>query len=154
VTVDEDGVYGYRLHAVSKQGVAGPKPRSGDQPDVWVCVDSVIPEVEITSIQLEGRDAPTLLIHWIVRDRWLAERPITIEYRAPGDTNWQPVVAGLPNTGAYVWQLDERLPPQVLLRITVRDRAGNEAFAQSPSTVPTHGRAPAVKVRNLRAADR
>lgn len=153
VTVSEDGIYGYRLHAVSESGVAGPKPKPGDRPDVWVCVDSQSPQVEFTSIQLAGQGTAELLINWVARDLWLAERPVTLEYRATTAEQWETIAAGIPDTGSYIWKLDERLPPHVLLRIVVRDRAGNEATAQSPSTVATNGRAPAVRVKNLRPTE-
>ena len=38
----------------------------------------------------------------------------------------------LPNTGKFTWRPGPTVPPNIYLRLTVRDTAGNKAVAQTP----------------------
>ncbi|HEX4413551.1 MAG TPA: hypothetical protein VH107_07980, partial [Lacipirellulaceae bacterium] len=51
VTVDSEGLYGFKILVQSASGGAVNPPRSGDEPELWVSVDLKRPIVELTSIE-------------------------------------------------------------------------------------------------------
>ena len=64
----------------------------------------------------------------------MAANPVTLEWSAQSgpDAQWKLIGPGeLPNTGRYAWQPTPDVPPNVYLRLTVRDTAGNKAVAQT-----------------------
>jgi hypothetical protein len=73
-----------------------------------------------------------LLLTWKAEDRNLTANPISLEWSARPDGPWSFIGdAQLPNTGKYSWKLPDNIPPQVYLRLSVRDLAGNVAIAQT-----------------------
>jgi hypothetical protein len=76
----------------------------------------------------------TLILSWQATDKNLTTTPITLEWSAqPGpDAQWNVIGAPeLENTGHYEWQPTPDVPPNVFLRMTVRDTAGNKSVAQT-----------------------
>ena len=51
VTVDADGLYGFRIVVVNANGVADDLPKPGDAPDVWIGVDTTKPMGRIVSME-------------------------------------------------------------------------------------------------------
>jgi hypothetical protein len=83
-------------------------------------------------------------------DRNLTANPVNLEWAERREGPWQPVsTEPLPNnlpapggveqpqgpTGTFSWQLPDRMPSKVYLRLTVRDTAGNVSVAQTPEPV-------------------
>jgi len=81
-------------------------------------------------------------------DRNLAADAITLEWAERKEGPWNLIADKLPNssatgtlpprvTGSYVWQLPERMPSRVFLKLTVRDSAANvaEAKADKPQLI-------------------
>ena len=56
VSVDEEGIYGFRIVVTNGAGVGGMPPKSGDLPDLWIGVDLTKPTARIVSAQ-QGIDA-------------------------------------------------------------------------------------------------
>lgn len=150
VTVEREGVYGFRVVLVSKNGLAGQTPRAGDLADLWVGVDTTTPTAEITSAAY-GTDehAGQLDIRWQAADVHLAARPITLSFSAGADGPWSTIASGLPNTGQYYWRVDSRTPDKFYLRLEVRDEAGNVGSDQLKESVLSAGLVPKGRIQGL-----
>jgi len=151
VSVDEEGIYGFRI-ALKRGGGKGGAPKSGDLPEAWIGVDLTNPTGRITSTQPgSGMDAGKLVICWEAADNvMLAARPVALLFsEAPGGP-WTTLAAGLENTGRYAWPIDSRLPERVFLRLEVRDEAGNLGVFDSSQAVTLDRSRPPVYIREVR----
>lgn len=136
VSVEGEGLYGFRVVAATTNGLRSHEPVSGEPPDVWVEVDLTPPGVRlIAAEQGTGDEADKLVITWEAKDERLAARPVSLAYRERPDGPTTTIASGLPNTGRYAWRLDHRLPEQVYLQIEVRDEAGNSGVGELPDAV-------------------
>src|SRR5262249_29867974 len=104
----EDGTFGFTMIATSKAGIASrPDPKSNDPPQVWVEVDTTLPEAELRTVKLANPTDPrTLVLEWKASDKNIEALPIIFEY-AEIDTQdnvgkWQELTTPLPNSGRYV----------------------------------------------------
>jgi hypothetical protein len=150
VTVDNDGIYGFRVVIENRSGFAGQPPRSGDLADIWVGVDSTSPAARLTSaIYGSGSQAGTLEIHWTAEDPYLTARPVTLQFSGNPAGPWTTIVAGLANDGQYYWPVDPRIPPQIYLRLEVRDEAGNVGTDQLTQPISIEGLAPKGRIRGI-----
>lgn len=128
VSLDDEGLYGFRVVMQTANGQGDRPPIEGDVPELWVGVDLTEPQASITSArQGVGDRANELTITWTAGDWLLAERPISLYWSDHTNGPWAPIVEDLEDTGAYVWRLDTRGPEQFYLRLVVRDEAGNVA---------------------------
>jgi hypothetical protein len=143
VDVDSEGVYGFRVVLVSRNGLASQTPRSGDLADLWVGIDTTIPTAEITSAAY-GADghAGHLNIQWAAADDHLGPRPITLVFSESQDGPWTSIASGLPNNGQYFWRVDSGVPDKFFLRLEVRDEAGNQAVDQLKQAIHSAGLMP------------
>jgi len=151
VTVEGEGIYGFRIVVYSGSGLGGLPPKKGDQPDVWLGVDLTKPQARIVSAEqgTENR-AGELLVSWEASDRLLADRPISLSFSSQPEGPWSTIAAGLPNTGAYVWRLDNRVPDIVYLRMDVRDEAGNVQTVDLDQPLSIYRQRPAGRIVNVR----
>ena len=146
------GVYGFRILVENNEGLALSPPQPGDLPAVWVVVDPVQPEVELTSAKYgRGLDEGTLLITWQARDNYLASRPVTLRYTSDPSSSWQTIAAHLPNSGQYTWRVDRHVPQQAFLQIEVRDMAGNIGIHSLTEPINTRGLVPRALIRGVRS---
>jgi hypothetical protein len=151
VTVDGEGVYGFRMVIQSGIGLGGRPPQSGDQPEAWVAVDLTPPVARLTAAELgTGPRAGELVINWEASDPRLAARPVSLSFSSNPGGPWTTVAAGLENTGSYGWRLDSRVPDRVYLRLEVRDEAGNTAIVESAEPVSMDQVRPQGKIRSIR----
>lgn len=128
-----EGNYDLRLVFVSGSGVKSLTPTRSDLPDVYVCLDTTPPAVELLSPSAD--EAGVVKLRWKASDANLDEQPICLQYSVDGDT-WSPVREDdkwLPNTGEYAWKVPAGLPHEMHLRVQARDKAGNVGEARSPS---------------------
>jgi hypothetical protein len=137
VTVDEDGIFGFRLTVHARGWPAQPPPRAGALADVWIAVDGTRPEVRLTSARLD-QSGRRLRIEWRATDRRLAARPIALYFAERLEGPWSLIAAGLENTGRFDWLLDEELPPAIYLRLHARDAAGNVGAWETTEPVGLH----------------
>jgi hypothetical protein len=130
-------VYGFYLVVKSRAGRGKPAPTPGTPPQVRIEVDTTMPLAELFKPQADEsgrRDSLTLI--WKAEDKNLAANPVTLEWAANKNGPWEFIGdPQLPNTGRYSWQIGDRVPPKVFLRLTVRDTAGNVAVAQTSEPV-------------------
>lgn len=152
VTVDKEGIYGFRIIAQSNSGLGGLAPRSGDLPEVWIGVDFTKPEARLGKIEFGNDDqrGGEMIIPWTVRDLMLVERPISLAYGDRMDGPWTPIASGIDNTGRYVWRLDNTVPNRVFLRLEARDEAGNVAIAVTDEPISIDRLRPQGRIRDVR----
>ncbi|HEY1338847.1 MAG TPA: hypothetical protein VGF59_15130 [Bryobacteraceae bacterium] len=143
---NEKVIYGFIVAVKSKAGLARPAPKAGEPPQVRVELDTSAPKAQLFSPIPDPNQANSLLLSWSAAGRNLANNPITLEWAERKEGPWTVIGKQLPNksatgalpseaTGSYVWQLSERMPPRVYLKLTVRDNAGNIAIAQADKPV-------------------
>jgi hypothetical protein len=136
VTVDDEGLYGFRILVQSVSGAAAESPRAGDEPELWVAVDLQRPIVELTSIERgEGNQTDHLLMRWRVQDNNLEPRPISLFFSSRPTGPWSAIATNLEDTGQYAWRVERYVPTKIFLRIEARDTAGNLAAYQTREPV-------------------
>jgi hypothetical protein len=153
VEVPEEGLYGFTLVARNGAGSGKRPPRAGDVPQVSVEVDLTRPAVRLLGAEPEvGADDRRLVVSWRASDRNLGPRPITLAYAEQAEGPWEPIAAGLENTGRYAWKLPAGAPPRFLLRVEATDLAGNVGVAQTPAPILMDQSQPEVSIRTVEPA--
>ncbi len=151
VTVDEEGLYGFRIVVQLAGGAAAEAPRPGDSPELWVSVDLKRPMVELTAIERgQGNISDHLILHWRAADNNLEPRPIGLFYSSRPTGPWSAIATNLQNTGEYAWRVERYVPARFYLRIEARDTAGNLAAFQTREPVEF---SPASLAGRLRSAE-
>ncbi|MBN2578052.1 MAG: hypothetical protein JXB10_03595 [Pirellulales bacterium] len=151
VDVDGEGLYGFRIVLTNGVGLSTGPPQTGELPAVWIGVDTTKPIARLLGAELgAGTNDGKLIITWKAEDTMPAARPITLSFSPQPGGPWTPIAAGLENTGRYAWILDSRLPPQVYLRLEVRDEAGNLTVVDHPDPVPLDRSRPTAKILDVR----
>lgn len=134
-TATEEGLYGFFVVAANSVGASSPAPQSGTAPQQWAFVDYTPPVVQLHPVR-PGSSGParTLLIKWTAIDAHLASRPVTLTYRVLDDGSWEAIAQALANTGRFEWRIPDDLTGRIMVRISVRDAAGNLSSAALGST--------------------
>jgi hypothetical protein len=155
VEVAEEGLYGFTLVARNGMGIGKPPPQSGDQPQVWVAVDWTKPIVRLLGIE-PGAESKTgnIVIGWSASDKNLGPRPITLSYAEQAGGPWLPIIANAENTGRYVWQMPDKMPGRLWIRVEACDLAGNVGWAESKDPVVLDLAPPTVSILAVDGADR
>ncbi len=150
VQVETEGIVGFRVRVVSNEGLSAREPRRGDPADMWVNVDTTLPEAAITGAPYgTASDAGKLVIQWRASDANLALRPIRLRYSPQPDGPWTTIEDGLRNEGEFVWKPAVDTPDLVYLRLEVRDEAGNIRVDQPTHPVDISGLIPRGHIRGL-----
>ncbi len=142
VRVKQQGLYGFQLLVDAGRGNVPDPPRAGDDADVWVVVDWTKPTGTITRVDMpNGADSRDVTIEWMAEDTLLADTPITLSYSDNAEGPWTPLTRrSIPNSGAYQWRVDRRLPQRLYIQLEVRDMAGNVTSHVSDSRGGATGR--------------
>jgi hypothetical protein len=136
VTVDDEGLYGFKILVQAAAGAAIVPPREGDEPELWVSVDLQRPIIELTAIERgEGNLADHLILHWRAQDNNLEPRPISLYFSSQPTGPWSAIATNLEDTGQYAWRVERYVPTRIYLRIEARDVAGNMAAFQTREPV-------------------
>ncbi len=153
VEVASESTYGFRVVIIGKNGLEGNKPQGGDDADIWVSIDVTQPAARITAAEYgSGVNAGKLDIRWEASDANLSPRPVTLLYSDRPDGKYTVIVAGMENTGQYLWQFDPRSPRTIYLRLEVRDDAGNIAIDRLTDPIAIEGLIPKGRIRSLSPA--
>jgi hypothetical protein len=151
VTVEGEGMYGFRILLANGAGQIEFPPQRGQPPETWVNVDLKRPSCRLIQAQQQTvEQSEQLHIAWEAHDEWLAERPISLSYSQQPIGPWLPIATGLENTGRYAWLLDNRVPQRIYLRLEARDQAGNMEVFQSPEPVVLSRQSPPSRIRDVR----
>ncbi|HJZ57487.1 MAG TPA: hypothetical protein VKE74_21135, partial [Gemmataceae bacterium] len=162
-----EGLYGFRLVAVSGAGLSDPPPAAGDAPDMRVIVDVTPPVVKIFEPGSDPTLRDTLVIQWEATDRNFGDEPITLEWSEQPNGPWRPVattgndgvvtataIGGatarrVANTGRYPWRVPMGLPARVYLKVTARDAAGNTTEVVTPTPITVDLMKPRAKITGI-----
>lgn len=151
IEVREEGVFGFRVVVIGRDGLASPRPMAGDDPDMAVLVDQTRPTIQITGAKYgDGDDIGALIIRYRCEDANLEERPITLAYGPSLDGPWTTIAGGLANDGRYAWPADPGIPRKFYIRIDVTDRAGNTTTDILQQAIDAGGLAPRATIRGFR----
>ncbi len=150
VSVDGEGVYGFRMVVQSGSGIGGRPPAEGDLPEIWIGVDLTKPVGRITGAEVSP-DGSELAIRWEASDEVPDPRPISLAFSAGAHGPWTPIASGLENTGSYRWRLDNRVPDRIYLRIEIRDEAGNLGVYETAEPVSLDRHRPEGHIRGVRS---
>jgi hypothetical protein len=136
VTVDGEGLYGFRIVVDGAGSPGSPAPRSGDRPDLWVGVDLRRPQVELTTAAA-GKDdlAGRVLLRWRASDDHLDPRPIGLFFSSRPNGPWSTIATNLENSGQYDWQVERHVPSRIYFHVEARDLAGNVAAYQTTDAI-------------------
>ena len=136
-----DGVYGLALVVKNRAGL-GKTPRPGDAPEIRVEIDTEKPVVQMFQPIPDPQNPGQLLLKWSAQDKNLTDTPVNLEYAETPKGPWLPIELNVKNTGRfasplvtgdYSWKVPASTPIQVYLRVRVRDKAGNEGIAATPT---------------------
>jgi hypothetical protein len=147
-TVDNEGLYGFKIVAESGGSAAIDTPRPGDEPELWVAVDLKRPIIEITSIERgQGNFADHLMLHWRAEDNNLEQRPISLFFSSRPGGPWSAIATSLEDSGNYAWRVERFVPSRIYLRIEARDTAGNLAAFQTREPINVDSRELTARLR-------
>jgi hypothetical protein len=133
----QDGSYGFTLVVHSKAGKSRAVPRSSEAPQMRLELDTTPPVATLFAPLPSPTQREVLVLKWEAKDKNLGSRPVTLEWAEQPQAEWKLIGdKQLPNTGSYTWKVPEGIPPQVYLRLTVRDSAGNVAVAETQKAFP------------------
>lgn len=151
VEVDDQQVYGFKIVVESASGLSGETPQPGDLADVWVGIDTTPPSARIIAARYgSGVETGQLKIEWQASDLYLAEGPVTLSLSERPEGPWSTIATGLPNSGAYRWQVDQAAPPEIYLRLDVLDAAGNIGVDKLDRPIALAGLRPQARINNVR----
>jgi hypothetical protein len=147
-----EGVFGYRVVVVGRNGLASPRPLAGEVPDIIVVVDKTKPTVKLTSARYGAGDRTgSLVIGYEASDENLMTRPVALSFSDSVSGPWTTIAAGLRNDGMYVWPADPQLPRQIYLRMDVKDKAGNVGTYVLDQPIETKGLAPRARIQGFQS---
>ncbi len=151
IEVETDGLFGFRMVIVGANGLASNRPRSGDDADAWIQVDTVQPQARITSaLYGKGQEAGALVIEYTVTDPFLPERPISLFFSETPHGPWEAISRGVRNQGRFVWPSTPSLPPKIYLKIDATDLAGNIGSSVLDLPIDVEGIAPRGRIQGFR----
>jgi hypothetical protein len=126
-------VHGFTLVVKSKAGLGRPAPQRGEPPQIRVELDATPPDASLLNVAADPNRKEALVINYKATDRNLANMPVQLEWAERRDGPWHAVSEGeMSNSGRFLWTVPQLVPPSVYMRLTVKDKAGNVAIAQTP----------------------
>lgn len=150
VSVDADGIYGFRIRVISNEGLASRPPREGDAADVWINIDTQTPKAQLIAAPYgNGKDAGQLIVQWRAEDSGLGVTPVRLAWSTRPDGPWTTIVHATENDGEFAWAPAIDTPEIVFLRLEVRDEAGNLAIDQTRQPVDLSGLIPRGHIRGI-----
>lgn len=144
MSVTKDGRYGFTLVARSGSGLAMPAPKDGDQPQVWITVDTTPPQADLYPPQVSGHSPGVVGLRWRATDSNLHPHPVTLEWATVATGPWTAIATDLEATGTYSWSPPDEAAGKVYLRLSARDQAGNLATVVTPEPVAVDVKVPKV----------
>ena len=136
VDVPEDGIFGFGIRVRSGAGLADDPPQSGEEPSIVIVVDRTPPVVQLLPVQQgAGGSMNKVSISWRLTDDNPSDKPISLYYAANPNGPWEPICTSQPDTGNYVWSVNQGVPSRLFIRLLARDAAGNQAFVETPQPI-------------------
>jgi len=130
-----EGEHFLRARARDAAGNADPRGDDPDSADIVAVYDATPPVVEIVSPTRAQVLQPgaELMLSWRTREANPAPAgAASVEVSTDGGRSWRTLASGLDDTGSFVFRAGES-GGDALVRIAVRDRAGNRGEAVAPA---------------------
>lgn len=127
------------LRRVNKSGAAAPLPDASFHTNPAMqkamtefIVDRTAPKVAVLFPEAKAklRGGIQYPVRWDASDPHLRDRPVVIEW-TDGKGKWETVAENLTNNGSFDWTVPKAMTSSGVLKVSVADKAGNSAFAQS-----------------------
>ncbi|MCI0463795.1 MAG: hypothetical protein L0Z62_43225 [Gemmataceae bacterium] len=134
VDLPGEGLYGLRLVVANGNGFGGTPPNPGDEPSIWIEVDTAAPTAQLRDIDPNATGG-TLEVRWLVNDKNLGETPIKLSYATRREGPWLPIANGVRNDGTYRWEFPRDAGGQFFVRLEATDQAGNVTRCETPMPV-------------------
>lgn len=137
-TAPKDGLYNFIIIVRNHNGTNFRIPRQGDAGHVQVIVDTTLPTVEIleTKVAPNGDRGAVVNIKWRAQDANIAPVPMKLEYKALKGEDWKAITPDwIDNDGHHTWTAPAGQGHEFLIRVTCRDRAGNETAVTTKDPV-------------------
>jgi hypothetical protein len=157
---DKEGLYNFVIVVENHLHHSRPDPKNGQPGEIQVMVDTLAPTpVEIVSTQVSknGDRGAVVDIRWRVQDPNIAPTPIKLEYapvnpEKPGEAGGWKMIAPdwIENTGQYTWTAPTGEAHKFKIRVTAKDRAGNEASSETKEPVNTDLFRPGVEAVDVK----
>src|SRR5262245_11621943 len=137
---EKDGLYHFIIVVESHRGTNRRVPKKGDPGDVQVMVDTTKPEVQLDppKVLSNGDRGAVVDIRWKASDANIAALPIKLEYAAVSPDRreepkeWKAITENwIDNSGQHTWPAPSGEAYLFLIRVTCRDRAGNETTTRT-----------------------
>ena len=143
VSLPAAGLYGFRLEIAADALGSEMTPPSGTEPEIWVAVDDLPPQIDLEALTTTGPDGRTRIdIRYASRDELLVPGSVKISFSPHADGPWSTIASRLQPAGIHRWEPDRSAPPRAFIRVEARDVAGNtghtvtiEAVTLSPPRV-------------------
>lgn len=145
-----DGLYGVRIVVTNGNGFGGRPPVPGEQPQLWIEVDTAAPTVQLREVE-PSTNAGIIDVHWMASDKNFGQEPISLSYATRREGPWLPIAHGLKNDGVYRWQFPRDMGAQFFVRIEAVDMAGNTARSESPTAIVLDMTEPRASVLGVNA---
>ena len=158
---DKEGLHNFVIVVENHLHHSRPDPKNGQAGEIQVMVDTLAPTVEVISTQVSknGDRGAVVDIRWRAQDPNIAPTPIKLEYQAvnperPGDGGgWKAIAPDwVENTGQYTWTVPTGEAHKFKIRVTAKDRAGNEATFETKEAVNTDLFRPGVEAVDVKPA--
>jgi len=143
----KDGLFNFVIVVENHRFNSRPEPKNGEAGDVQVMVDTEKPKVEnvTTQVSKNGDNGAVVDIRWRATDANIAPSPIKLEYRVVSDagrpdekSEWKAIATDwIENTGQYTWTVPTAEAHLFKIRVTCKDRAGNDNSAETREPVNT-----------------
>lgn len=136
VEVPEDGVYGFAIRVRSGAGLADDPPQSSEEPSIVTVVDRTPPTVQFLPVQQGAGGAMNkITIAWRISDDNPSDKPISLAYSANPNGPWERICDWQPDTGSYLWNVNQGVPSRLYIRLDARDAAGNFSSVNTPQPI-------------------
>jgi hypothetical protein len=146
-----DGLYSFVIVVRNHRNSSRRDPKNGEAGDFQVMVDTTRPEVSITSttVSRNGDRGAMVDIRWKAQDKNVAPLPIKLEYQVVkpegGAGEWKGIAQDwTDNTGQHTWTVPTGEGHLFNIRVTCRDRAGNQSQVITQTPVNTDLSVPGV----------
>lgn len=124
-TAPHEGDYGFYVILSNAAGASGPRPSPGTPPQHQVLIDYSVPVLQLHQAEqvTTGDGFRRIAISWSAYDAHFTDRPIEIDYRPAGESQWIEIDRQVSNVGHFEWLPPSELSGEMELRVLARDAA-------------------------------
>ncbi|MBN1808863.1 MAG: tetratricopeptide repeat protein [Planctomycetes bacterium] len=143
-----DGVYGFVIVSTDKVGNRENPPQPGAIPEAVAVVDTTPPAVRLDSPaggQVYG-PGTNVDVRWAASDANLGSKCVDLMLSSDDGNTWTVAQQAIGNSGSAVLPLPGAATERYLVKVVVRDLAGNVGQALTKIPLVVDGRAPQVKL--------